>query len=310
MTSDLQTSVTSDTKYWKVSRAKRNSYFWGYAMIIPTVSGLLFFYIYPFFKTIFYSFTNMGAFGQYAMVGFANYKRLLTDVNMWHAARNTLLYTVIQAPLSMGIAVLIAVLLNSKIKGLSVYRTLYFLPVVTMSAAVSMVWKWLYNYDYGLINNLLARFSIKGVAWLTDPKVALFSIIAVSIWMKVGYDMVIVLAGLQGISGSYYEAASIDGAGPVSKFFYITVPLLTPTLFFLLITSLIDAFQVFDLIFMMIGDNNIALDSTQSVVLLFYRNAFVLYEKGYASAIAVMLFIVILIITIVQMKLQKKWVNY
>lgn len=287
-----------------------NNAFWGYLMIFPTVMGLIIFYVYPFFKTIYYSFTDMGAFGEYSWIGLENYKRMLTDTNLWLALKNTLQYTVISVPISIFLSILVAALLNAKIKGLTIYRTLYFLPAVTMPSAVAMVWKWLYNGDYGLINYILSKFGIQGPAWLSDPKISLYSIIIVSIWMTVGYNMVIFLAGIQGISTSYYEAADIDGAGKITQFFKITIPLLTPTIFFVMVMSLIGAFQVFDYIFMMIPSNSVALESTQSVVFLFYKNAFMLQEKGYASAIAMVLFAVIMVITFVQVKLQKKWVNY
>jgi len=302
--------INSLPKHKASSTKKFNDSFWGYLMIFPTVAGLLIFYIYPFFKTFFYSFTNMGAFGEYAWTGIQNYKSLLTDTNLWLALRNTLLYTIISVPISIFLSITVAALLNAKIKGLTVYRTLFFLPAVTMPAAVAMVWKWLYNSDYGLINYILSKFSIKGPAWLSDPKIALYSIIVVSIWMTVGYNMVIFLAGIQGISKNYYEAAEIDGAGPIAQFFKITIPLLTPTIFFVSVMSLIGSFQVFDYIFMMISTNSVALESTQSVVYLFYKNAFMLQEKGYASAIAMVLFAVIMIITVIQIKLQKRWVNY
>lgn len=293
-----------------MSKKKVNDCFWGYAMILPVVAGLTIFYVIPFFKTFFISFTNMGAFGVYSWVGFENFKKILVDKNFYLALKNTFLFTVISVPISLFLSTLLAVLLNADIKGLTVYRTIYFLPAVTMPAAVSMVWKWLFNSDYGLINFILSKFAIKGPAWLSDPKIALYSIIAVSVWSTVGYNMIILLAGIQGISKSYYEAADIDGAGSISKFFRITLPLLTPTIFFVLVMSLIGAFQVFDYIFMMISESSVALETTQSVVYLFYKNAFMLQEKGYASAIAAILFVIIMIITFIQIKLQDKWVNY
>jgi multiple sugar transport system permease protein len=213
--------------------------------------------------------------------------------------------------MSIALSTIIAVMLNQKIKGQSIYRTLYFLPVVTMPSAIGMVWKWLYNSEYGLINYLLSLLSINKIAFVTDANIALYSIIAVAIWSSLGTNIVILLSGLQGISSSYYEAAEMDGAGPFVRFFHITLPLLTPTLFFLTIMGLIGAFQVFDLLFIMVQNASPSvLESTQSVVYLFYKYAFVTNNKGYAAAIAVAMFAVILIITAVQMKLQKKWVHY
>jgi multiple sugar transport system permease protein len=216
----------------------------------------------------------------------------------------------LSVPISICISILIAVLLNQKIKGSSIYRTLYFLPVVTMPVAIAMVWKWLFNGDYGLINQMLSIFSIEGPRWLTNPHIAPYSLIMVAIWSTIGYNMVILLAGLQGISKSYYEAAEIDGAGSSAQFFKITLPVLTPTIFFVTIISLINSFQVFDLIWMMIGDKNVSISSTQSLVYLFYKQAFILNDKGYAAGIAVLLLVMILIVTIFQMITQKKWVHY
>ncbi|MEK3854926.1 carbohydrate ABC transporter permease [Cytobacillus sp. FSL H8-0458] len=289
---------------------KRSDYFWAYLMIAPTMLGLFIFYLWPIAQNFYFSFTEWGAFGQYEWTGLDNYKRLLEDAALLQAFKNTSIYIIFTVPIGIFLSIVVAVLLNQNIKGKSIYRTLYFLPVITMPAAIAMVWKWLYNADYGMFNYLLSLVGIEGPQWVSDPKIALYSIIAVAIWSGIGYNMVIFLSGLQGIPKMYYEAAEIDGAGPVTVFFKITLPLLSPVIFFVSIMSLIGAFQVFDLIFMMIGKSSTALESTQSIVYLFYQHAFVLNDKGYAAAIAVLLLAVILIITAIQMVLQKKWVHY
>jgi multiple sugar transport system permease protein len=289
---------------------KRSDYFWAYCMIAPTMLGLCIFYLWPIIQTFYFSFTKWGAFGQYAWTGLSNYKQMLHDSNLLQSFKNTGIYIIFTVPIGIFISIIVAVLLNQKIKGKSVYRTLYFLPVITMPAAIAMVWRWLYNSDYGLLNYLLSIFGIKGPQWVSDPKIALYSIIVVAIWSGIGYNMVIFLSGLQGIPKTYYEAAEMDGAGPIKVFFKITLPLLSPVIFFVTVMSLIGAFQVFDLIFMMIGTGSTALEHTQSIVYLFYQHAFVLNDKGYAAAIAVLLLIIILIITAIQMILQKKWVHY
>ncbi|MFD0711510.1 carbohydrate ABC transporter permease [Paenibacillus sp. GCM10027626] len=299
---------TAAHKKTKIGRMRRTDMMWGYIMIAPLMLGLLVFYVWPVFQTFFFSFTEWGAFGKYKWSGIDNYEKLLTDPNLLKAFRNTLIYIIFTVPVGIFISILVAVLLNQRIRGLTLYRTLYFLPVVTMPAAVAMVWKWLYNADYGLLNFGLSKIGIQGPQWLTDPKFALYSVIIVAIWSSIGHNMIILLSGLQGISSSYYEAASIDGAGTMYQFFRITLPLLTPTIFFVSVISLIGAFQVFDLIFMMVG--NIVIDSTQSIVYLFYKYAFMQNMKGYASAIAVILFLIIMGVTYVQMKLQKRWVHY
>ena len=186
----------------------------------------------------------------------------------------------------------------------------YFLPSVTMSAAVAMVWKWMYNEQMGILNSALKAVGGKGHNWMTDPHTALFGIMVVGLWMTVGYNMIILLAGMQGISKSYYEAAAIDGAGAVTQFFKITIPMLTPTVFFVMITSIISGFQVFDTVYMMVGKANPAYESTQTVVMLFYRQAFDYGHKGYAAAISILIFLAIMLVTVIQMIGQKKWVNY
>lgn len=284
--------------------------FWGYLMILPAVGGLTIFYILAFFQNLFYSFTDLGAFGNYSWVGLENYTKVLSDPQIPKAILNTTKFTVISVPISIILAILIATLLNSKIKGITVYRTLFFLPAVTMPAAIAMMWKWLYNGQYGLINQILEKVGIPGHAWIADPKFAMGALIIVGIWSSLGMNVIYFLAGLQGIPKSYYEAAEVDGAGPIRQFFSITLPLLTPTVFFVLIMSLISAFQMFDLIFMMISQSSMAVESTMSIVYLFYKNAFEFHFKGYASAISMVLFVIIMVITMIQLKFQEKWVNY
>lgn len=291
-------------------KRKLNDLFWGYLLILPTVLGLAVFYIAAFFQNLYYSFTNLGAFGKYKWIGMENYINVFSDPKVPQALINTVKFTVISVPISIIISLFIATLLNSKIRGLSLYRTLYFLPAVTMPAAIAMMWKWLYNGQYGLLNQLLAKIGIEGQAWIADPKFAMGALIIVGIWSSLGMKIIYFLAGLQGIPKAYYEAATIDGAGPIRQFFSITLPSLTPTIFFVMITSLIGALQMFDLIFLMISKTSLAVDSTMSIVYLFYKYAFEFQEKGYASAISIVLFMIILAITAIQLRLQKKWVNY
>ncbi len=288
----------------------QRDYFWAYLMIAPNLIGLFIFYIWPVIRSFYLSFTKWSAFSNYKWAGSVNYIRILNDPDLWMAFRNTFIYAILVVLFGIIISLVVAALLNQKIRGVSIYRTLYFIPVVTMSAAVAMVWRWLYNGDFGLLNYILSLFSIQGPRWLTDANLALYSVILVGIWQSVGYNMVIFLSGLQSIPGTYYEAASIDGAGSILKFFHITLPLLTPSIFFVTVISLIGSFQVFDLIYMMIGEDSPVIEQTQSVIFLFFKNAFVLNDKGYAAAISMLLLVVILAITMIQIKLQKKWVHY
>ena len=282
----------------------------GYLMIFPVVAGLLVFYIYPIFKVIIDSFYEVGSFNKRSFVGLDNYLTMFNDPKMWSSLFNTFSYVIVIAPGTIIISLILAALLNTKIKGRGFFRVVYFIPAITMGAAVAMIWKWMYNSDHGIINAILNALGFDSVNFLTNPNTALLSICLVSIWINVGYNMIILLAGIQGISKTYYEAASIDGASPVKQFFGITLPLVTPTLFFVLITNLIGTFQTFDTIYMMIKESGIAMEATQSMVMYFFRNAFSYSKKGYASALAVFLFLIIMLVTLIQMKLQKKWVKY
>lgn len=294
----------------RISKSKLTDWLWGYSMILPLLAGLSVFYFYPFFQVIIDSFYNVGSFNRRTFAGLSNYQKMFTDSDMWLSMGNTFLYVLIIVPLTIFLAMVLAAMLNTKIKGLSLFRVIYFIPTITMAAAIAMVWRWIFNGDYGILNYIVT--SLHGTAhyWLSDQSTALLCISIVSIWMGVGYNMVILLAGIQGIPKSYYEAAELDGASKISQFFHITFPLVSPTLFFIMITTIISTFQTFDVIYMMIPAKSIAMNYTQSVVMYFYRIAFESSMKGYASSIAVLLLVIIMLITLVQMKLQKKWVNY
>lgn len=295
----------------KVSKKTRNEWCWGWFMVAPTIIGLLVLNIIPIFQTLYLSFFKSGAFGKgNVFVGLENYKTMIQDEQVWYAVRNTLGYTCLVVPVTIVIALLMAVALNGKLKGKGIYRTIYFIPMVAAPAAVTMVWKWLYNNQYGLINHVLNSLGIEKVNWIDNPKVALIAISIIGIWSTIGYSMVLLLAGLQEIPRDYYEASNIDGASKVRQFFSITVPLVSPTLFFVLVTSIITAMQVFDVIYMMIDVTSPAYNSTVSLVYLFYNNSFKYSNKGYGSAIVMLLLLIIMIITVIQTKLQKKWVNY
>ncbi|MBU3154618.1 carbohydrate ABC transporter permease [Clostridium estertheticum] len=309
MIKQKNTSKRLDKKV-KISKKDLHDYYWAYLMIAPTIIGLIILNIWPLIQTIYLSFNKTSDFGLNQWIGLDNYKQMFSDPAVWQATLNTLKYTVISVPIGVILSLGIAVLLNSKIKGKTIYRTIYFLPMVSAPAAIAMVWRWLYSSDFGLFNYLLSLVGIHGPNWLTNPKLALLSIIVVGIWSYLGYNMIILLAGLQEIPKSFYEAAKIDGAGPIRQFFAITFPLISPTMFFVVITSMITGLQVFDLIFMMISKSNAVMESTQSLVYLFYNYSFVMNDKGYGSTIVVLLLAIILVITAVQLNLQKKWVHY
>lgn len=289
---------------------RKDQVIWGYIFIFPTELGLILLNIWPAIQTAILSFQKTVGFGDTEWVGLRNYQKMFADGEVFQSLLNTLIYAVVSIPSIVVLSLLVAVLMNRKVKGLSIYRTIYFLPVVAAPSAVAMIWRWMFNNDYGLINNMLAKIGLDGPAWLTDPSIAIYSIIIVGVWSAIGYNMVLLLAGLQEIPKDYYEAAEIDGASPIQQFFNITLPLVTPTLFFVVVTTVINAFQVFDVIFMMITPNSTAMFKSQSLTYLFYKHSFILNDKGYGSAIVMFLLVIILIITAIQMKLQKKWVNY
>lgn len=290
-----------------MTRAERNETIWGWAFILPTIIGLIVLNIYPIFRTIYQSFFKTGDFGKGNIyVGLGNYQKVFADGEVWQSLWNTVKYAIVEVPFSIAIALVLAVLLNRKMKGRSFYRTVIFLPMVCAPAAIAMVWRWLYNSEFGLLNNL---FGTK-IQWLSNGNIAVYSIAVIGIWSILGYNMVLFLGGLQEIPRDYYEAAEIDGATGVRCFFKITIPLLSPTIFFVLVTRVISAMQVFDLIFMVIEKNNPAFERVQSLVYLFYNYSFDQMNMGYGATIVVVLLVVIMILTVFQMIGQKKWVFY
>ncbi|MDF2904951.1 MAG: sugar transporter permease [Herbinix sp.] len=300
-----------ETRKRRIGRNVLNEWKWAYIMIAPTMIGLFVLNIIPIIQTIYLSFFKSGAFGKGNIyVGFDNYIKMFSEAQTWYAVRNTIVYTCLVVPLTMIIALMIAVILNNKIKGKGIYRTIYFIPMVAAPAAVTMVWNWLYNYNFGFINHILINIGLDKVKWTENPRISLSSIAVIGIWSLIGYCMVILLAGLQEIPRDFYEASNLDGASPINQFFNITLPLVSPTLFFVAVTSIITAMQVFDVIYMMIDVANPAYNSTVSLVYLFYNNSFKYTNKGYGSAVVVLLLAIIMLITVIQMKAQKKWVKY
>lgn len=290
----------------RTSREK-SEFMWGWLFILPTVIGLIVLNIIPIFQTIYQSFFKTGDFGRgNIFVGLENYVKVFGDSEVWQSLINTFKYAIVEVPFSIAIALVLAVLLNRKMKGRSAYRTIIFLPMVAAPAAVAMVWRWLFNSDFGLLNNV---FNLN-VKWVSDPKIAVYSIAVIGVWSILGYNMVLFLSGLQEIPHDYYEAAQIDGATGVKSFFHITIPLLSPTIFFVLVTRVIGSLQVFDLMYMVMDKSNPALEKTQSLVYLFYKYAFINKNMGYGSAIVVLLLVITMIITVFQMIGQKKWVFY
>lgn len=288
----------------------RDSAWWAVLMLFPAGVGLGVFEIWPTFQTLYYSFTTWGPFGGHTWSGLTNYQSLVKDPDILHSIVNTAIITVITL-VGIPLAVVVAALLSQPgMRGVTIYRTLYFLPVVTLPAAVALTWKWLFNGDFGLINWLLSKVGIAGPHWLSDPATAIFAISIVAVWGSIGYNMVILLSGIQGIPADYYEAADLDGAGKIAQFLHITVPLLTPSIFFVTVITVINALQTFDLIYLMVGPNSPALQRTETIVYLFYQRGFTEHDGGYAAAIGMLLLLLTLLLTAAQFRLQRRWVHY
>jgi multiple sugar transport system permease protein len=269
--------------------------------------GLIILNFYPVINTIYQSFCKTGDFGKgNTFVGLANYQSVVSASETWTSLLNTIKYALIEVPFGVVIALVLAVLLNRKLKGTSVFRTIFFLPMVCAPAAVAMVWKWLYNQQFGLLNHIFNA----NIAWISDPKIAWISVGVIGVWSVIGYNMVLFISGLQEIPGDYYEAAEIDGATGIRQFFSITVPLLSPTTFFIVQTRVIGALTVFDLMFMVMDRTNVALQSVQSVVYLFYEYSFTQGNKGYGAALVMVLVVFIMIVTVIMQKCEKKFVFY
>lgn len=290
----------------KQTLAEKREQRWAYLMIAPTIIGLLVLNYYPLFDTIRLSFSRTQTFGKSTFNGIENYVTMFSTPEFWKATWNTIWFCILTVPVGIAIALLVAVMLNAKVNFKSGFRAIYFLPMVVAPAAVAMVWRWMFNGQYGIINTILG----KPINWLTDPKTAVIACAIVAIWSALGYDAVLLMSGLQNISKTYYEAADIDGASRVRQFFSITLPMISPTLFVTLIMRLMASLKVYDLIYMMIDTSNPVLPDVQSLMYLFYREAFVAGNKGYASAICIWTIALIGIVTAIQFVGQKKWVNY
>ncbi len=262
----------------------------------PSVIGLTAFTLLPILSSLGLSFTDWDLLRPPAFVGVSNYRHLLGDPEFWRTLRNTVTFLVGYVPLVLTTGLLVAVLLNASIPFRQVFRAMYFVPVVTSWVAVALVWKWLFNPVYGLINSAIGTLGITGPAWLFDPNWAMVAVILTSVWKDTGFVMVIMLAGLQGIPREYYEAASIDGASRPQGLFHITIPLLAPTLIFCLSISLIGAFQVFDQVYVMTEGGPAG--ATMVLVERVVANAFSYSRMGYASAMSWVLFLLIFVVTV------------
>lgn len=273
--------------------------------LLPAAVILGVFNFYPALYSLYLSFFDWNGLSLTKQgVGLANYARLLGSSEFWNSLRVTALYAGGMTVGSLALGLAAATLLNLDVRGRAIYRVVYFLPVITPTVAAGVVWRYLFDPSQGAVNQLLARIGVGGPAWLVAPGWALLAVIIVGTWKRVGFNLVVYLAALQGVPRAYYEAAQLDGAGPWQAFRHITLPLVAPSTFFLTVTALIDAFQVFDLVYVMTAGG--PLKGTDVIGYYLYRYGFRYYEVGFASAIAYAMFILIFVVTLVQFRLTRQ----
>lgn len=297
----------SETRIMRLSY-RRQQILWGYFFVFPAMLGFFLFMAYPMIQGIILSFMNWSGLGSKEWVGLANYVKMFQDKHFLKAVWNTAYYTIGILLIGVPLALILAMLLNQKLRGRNLYRMAFYLPVITMMVAVSMLWKWLLSTNHGLVNYFLGFIGIPKISWLLDPKWAMPGLILMSIWKGTGFNMIIFLAGLQGIPKTYYEAADIDGANWWHKFKNITLPLLSPTTFFIMITTMIHSFQIFQQAYIVTEGG--PQDATTTVVYYVYKNAFEWFHMGYACTQAALLFVILIVATFIQMRLQRRWVFY
>jgi len=276
--------------------------------LAPTLVGLAVLSAGPILAALGISFTKWDLITPPQFVGLDNYLRLAGDDRFFKALRNTVFYTVVSVQLGLALALGLAVALNQQIRGIAWIRTAYFLPLVTSATAVALVWLWIYS-PTGLLNTFLGTFGIAPQRWVADPTLAMPSIIVMSIWQGLPANVIIFLAGLQAIPVEYYDAASVDGAGRRSRFRHVTLPLLTPSVFFTGILALIGSFQVFDQVYVMANPGKPG-DATITLVYFIYENGFRNFKMGYASAASWVLFLIVAVLTGLYFRTQDRWVHY
>jgi multiple sugar transport system permease protein len=301
-----QSVSTKRLAVWPL-RATQREVLTFYLCISPWLIGLLFFVLGPMIASLALSFTRWDLLSPPQFAGLRNYERMLTDPRFWQSLKVTAVYTLLYIPMELICGLALALLMNQRIPGISVFRAIFFLPTVISGVAFVVVWMWIFHPEAGLINATLAVFGITGPRWLTDPDTALIALWMMSLW-GLGRAAVIYLAGLKNVPKELHEAARIDGAGVWQAFRHVTLPLLTPTIFFNLVLSLIATFQIFTSAF--VATNGGPLDSTLFYVLYLYQQAFQRFNMGYASAMAWVLFLIILGLTLLVVRSADRWVYY
>lgn len=287
-------------KFWVNLSNSQTSAAW--IFVFPALLGMLIFIIIPIFFSFGLSFAKWDLLNPIQFVGLDNYKEIFTEPLFGKILLNTVVFALATSFFGVIIPLILAAIMNSKIRGTDFFKTAYFLPFITPMIVIGIVWEWIFDPNIGLLNKVLQVH----INWLYDPHWAMPALILVSVWKLIGYNMIIFLSGFSGISNSMFEAAKIDGANPVETFFYVTIPLLSPTIFFVVIITAVSSFQIFDLIYLMTQGG--PLDSTNVLVYAIYKNAFEYFNAGKASAIAYVLFVIILVLTLLQWNMRKKLV--
>jgi len=296
------------------TRASRKEAFAAFLFLLPNIIGFIVFTVGPVLASFGISLLEWNIISTPIWRGLQNYVELIHDPEFWNSLRATLYYAVGSVPTGIVLSLALALFLNQKLRGISFYRTIYFIPVVSSMVAVALMWRWIYNPTSGILNYSLSRLfamlhlNITPPDWLQSTTWAMPAIIIMSVWKGLGYNMVLYLAALQGIPRHLYEAAELDGATGWKKLVHITLPLLTPTTFFVLLMSIIGSFQVFDQAYVMTRGGPVR--ATVTTMYYIYENGFQWYKMGYASAVAWVLFAIIMVMTLIQWKYQERWVFY
>ena len=289
---------------------RRREAFVGYLFILPTYVGFLIFILYPLVESMRISFQEFSLLRGSTYIGLENYAQMFADGRLRIAYINTVIFTLFAVFFNAGIGLLLAVMLNRRLPVLmrNLYRSIFFFPVLIAHTYIAVIWRFLYQQDTGVINYYLGLFGVEPIPWLSNTHWAMAAIIILDVWKNTGFAMLVFLAGLQSIPNEYYEAAQLDGANERQLFFRITIPLLSPTIFFILVIFMIGALQVFDTIIVLTAGG--PGDATRSVVLYVYEIAFRTFNMGYAAAVSMTLFAIILVLTALQFWISRRWVHY
>ena len=289
-----------------VTGLRREETIAGYLFLLPNLVGFVVFMLFPILFAFYIMLTDWSLAKEPQFVGLKNFETMVNDRLFWKSLGNSFYYTFVAVPTGIFIAYWLALALNRKMRGIIFFRTVYFLPQITLTVAAATIWRWIYQPELGLINYMLDLIGIDGPNWIHDTRWAMPAVIIMSNWQGIGFAMLIMLAGLQGIPEEYYEAASIDGANGWQRMRFVTLPMLSPAIFFVVVTSLINAFQSFDQFFILTKGG--PADATTPLTLYIFNNAFSFFKMGYGAALAAVLFVIILIITLIQWQLARRWV--